>query len=512
MSDEEKRLLDDEESYEDIFKNLREKYHLDDENYTEDTGPIIYNDPEEEREIDILISEGQQYANDKAAEFMDFDEDDEDVVVNSHSPSDYEWDEGTVLVFESKDNQNESDIPMTYEDISSNNPQENTEEIGISLEKIKSEQVIKTEENDEEASDEKNPEQQEEETPQEENVEFDFVEENDDTEEAPQDETYQISPEYFKGEISEDRPMKDVTYENIVWEDFPDGKEKKRKDKKKKNKKKKHGIFPRKGDSAGEVIRKLVLILSVITILLSAAWLINDIVIQPYLANRLNTELGNTLVDTQTNTVVKDYEKLNEEDRKLTMAKLLERNREYMGWLTMNGADVSLPVVKTTDNDKYLHRDFDGNYLYAGTLFVDYRNTSLYDKNVIIYGHNMNNGSMFGQLYKYKTSDAWVYQSEPLIHFHTINGDFVYKIFAAYLADGTGVSDNSFISNALVTNYTGDAFIRYMDQVAEKRYCNTGVDYNENDSILTLITCDRSEMEDGRLIVVARKVRSGESY
>ena len=579
MDKERDNFIEGEEDYETIFKNLREKYHLDDNKKQDDEPKEFYN-PEKDTEIHEFFEESSKNSSERAEEFMDVDDDDfsdKDIPISKKAPEekvsnhdlkpeDFIWDENTVLDFGDKNFKTNNNTPKVFEDISSNTPfdlVENSEK--ISIEQIKQEQSIPAEETDfsqedfpkieeeveelqEEIVDEEIveeiPENEEEsfifkkiepeieetvvqheekngfsikedysEMDDSEEVQFDFedgeeMEEND-YEEDENDKTlphnvYPVVAENESGHIN-----KDVTYDSINWDDFPTKKQQKKEIKelkKQDKKKKKRGLFPRKGDSAGEIIRKIILIISILAIIGSSAWILNDLVLQPFLADRMNNNLSKTLVNTYTNEIVNKFEDLSESDKKLTTKELLAKNKEYVGWLTVSGADISLPVVKAEDNKKYLHRGFDGSYLYAGTLFVDSRNTSLFDQNVIIYGHNMSNGTMFGLLKRYKETDGKIYKSDPYITFHTIYGNFNYQIFGAYLADGDFDNDNKFLYNTITTNFSDVKFIEYMNAVKNKSYYKTEVEVSADDKILTLITCDRLNWKEGRLVIVAKKI------
>lgn len=589
MDKERDNFIEGEEDFETIFKNLREKYHLDDNKKQEEEPEEFYN-PEKDTEIHEFFEESSKNSQERAEEFM-YEEDDSDdfsdkdipiskkapeqkVSNQDLKPEDFIWDENTVLDFGDKNFKTKNNTPKVFEDISSNTPFdliENNEK--ISLEQIKQEQAIPVEETDfpqedsqkveeTEVSDEvEEPEeinyddeefvediQEEEEesflfrrdepeieetvfqedenngfsikndytdTADSEDVQFDFedgyedidenyYEEDDDSEKINPQDVYSSIPNNESGHIN-----KDVTYDSINWDDFPTKKQQKKEIKelkKQDKKKKKRGLFPRKGDSAGEIFRKIILLISILAIIGSSAWILNDLVLQPYLADRMNKNLSKTLVNTYTNEVVNKFEDLSENDKKLTTKELLAKNKEYVGWLTVSGADVSLPVVKADNNQKYLHRGFDGSYLYAGTLFVDSRNTSLFDQNVIIYGHNMSNGTMFGLLKKYKAKDGSIYKSDPYITFHTIYGNFNYQIYGAYLVDGDFSHDNKFLYNTITTNFSDVKFIEYMKAVKNKSYYKTGVEVSADDKILTLITCDRLNWKEGRLVIVAKKI------
>ena len=102
------------------------------------------------------------------------------------------------------------------------------------------------------------------------------------------------------------------------------------------------------------------------------------------------------------------------------VSSLEKKNNECIGWLTVNDTGISYPVMQsTTDHQKYLNRDFNGNYSLSGTPFLDYR-CSLKSANMIIYGHHMNDGGMFGALTNYTRKSYR--DSHKTITFETRNG------------------------------------------------------------------------------------------
>ena len=87
-----------------------------------------------------------------------------------------------------------------------------------------------------------------------------------------------------------------------------------------------------------------------------------------------------------------------------------------------------------------------------------------------------------------------------------IYGNFNYQIFGAYLADGDFDNDNKFLYNTITTNFSDVKFIEYMNAVKNKSYYKTEVEVSADDKILTLITCDRLNWKEGRLVIVAKKI------
>ena len=104
-------------------------------------------------------------------------------------------------------------------------------------------------------------------------------------------------------------------------------------------------------------------------------------------------------------------------------ATLREMNPEVVGWIRFDEpSQISYPLVRGADNEKYLHTTFEGKENAAGALFVDADNAADFtDRNTFIYGHNMKNGSMFGQLRKYKDS-AFAVNIRISIFIHRMDG------------------------------------------------------------------------------------------
>lgn len=109
-------------------------------------------------------------------------------------------------------------------------------------------------------------------------------------------------------------------------------------------------------------------------------------------------------------------------------------NPDYVGWLDAPGGNVDYPIVQGTDNDYYLHHTFAGEANGAGAIFMDYRNTEGFDSpHVVIYGHNMKDGTMFAGLAAYL--DAGHRAAYPTITITTAGTTLTYAIFAARATD-----------------------------------------------------------------------------
>jgi len=189
--------------------------------------------------------------------------------------------------------------------------------------------------------------------------------------------------------------------------------------------------------------------------------------------------------------------------------KLYDTNHDIRGWLSIPNTVINYPVVQSTDNDYYLHNNFNKSADYYGSLFLDYRNNiSPQSQNMIIYGHNMKDGQMLTAIVNYEQTDF--YKTSSLITFNTIYGHYSWKVFAAFITNAD--PKDGYVFNYLVTNFSSnDAFNNFIKEVRERSLINTpSVDVVPGDTLLTLSTCYYSS-NDARFVVMARRVRPNES-
>ena len=175
---------------------------------------------------------------------------------------------------------------------------------------------------------------------------------------------------------------------------------------------------------------------------------------------------------------------------------LLKDNDDVVGWLYCEDTAINYPVVQGKDNNEYLRADLNGKYLVSGTLFVDYRNGEIgTDRNYIIYGHNMKNGTMFGSLVKYK-KQAY-YDTHPTITYLTPEGNYTIELIA-----GLVVHRNDLIYQANPPQSEWDA---YLANALKNSTFNSGLTFEEGDILITLSTCSY-EYDNARYVVIGRLV------
>lgn len=184
-------------------------------------------------------------------------------------------------------------------------------------------------------------------------------------------------------------------------------------------------------------------------------------------------------------------------------------NSDIKGWIKISGTKVNNPVLQSpsTDSTYYLYRNYKKISSGFGSIFLDslcdYKKPS---KNLILYGHNMRDGSMFGDLLKYDSLDF--YKAHPTIIFDTLKEQADWKIISIFKTNT--LEEQGEIFDYLKIDFANDKeFLDFIYDVKSRSLIDTPVDIGKNDNLITLSTCSY-ELKDFRTVVVARKVREGE--
>lgn len=284
-----------------------------------------------------------------------------------------------------------------------------------------------------------------------------------------------------------------------------------------------------------EIIRRVILSIAIVAIVISVGMLLNEWRLSNQNDNVMEEAEGLIITDTTKDSSNKDKDKdktttqaLTPEEQwaqikkdypnvlfpaniQLKYAKLYGENQDFVGYLSADGINLNLPVVQTDNDEVYLNKNFYGTKTKYGCPFVTHLNNMSYnhlDMNTVIFGHHMNNGTIFGALDKYKTLTG--YKSAPVISFNTIYKDYEWKVIAAFITNGYIKDDNGYIFPYYFTNLSSASKMSsYLSELAQRSLYDTGVDVLPTDKLLTLSTCSH-EFEDARFVVVARLVRPGE--
>jgi sortase B len=174
-----------------------------------------------------------------------------------------------------------------------------------------------------------------------------------------------------------------------------------------------------------------------------------------------------------------------------------QANADVIGWLTIPNTNIDYPVVMAKDNTYYLTNSAEKKPSKAGAIFMDCRNADAYEQHhLIIYCHNMRDGSMFHDLRNYKLEDF--FNNNRLIELTIGDTEMAFEVYAAFVVEVDKVG--------FTTTHFGSAedFAQYMNQLAALSKFSTGVTIMPSDQVLTLSTCTY-ELENARYIVQARK-------
>lgn len=283
--------------------------------------------------------------------------------------------------------------------------------------------------------------------------------------------------------------------------------------------------LPWKGDSKGQVILKIATLLMLVVFLGSAGYLINELVILPVQTDMVMDEIQQIYYDlpsmeesskeedssSQTEETEKAEEEpeLTDEQVREQIKKLQEINPDIIGWIRIPNTVIDYPVLQSSESDPeyYLYRNYKKESTQYGSIFLQ-SGTAIdgSDQDLVLYGHSMNDGRMFASLLRFGEMD--VYKQSPVITFNTAEGGGKWKIISVFKTNTDESQGEPFPYT--YSHFNSDSsYLNFIYQVRQRSIINTGVDFNENDTIITLSTCSY-EFDGFRTVVVARKVREGE--
>lgn len=172
---------------------------------------------------------------------------------------------------------------------------------------------------------------------------------------------------------------------------------------------------------------------------------------------------------------------------------LKARNDDFIGWLYVPEIDISYPIVYGDDNEYYLHNTFDGESNTAGCIFMEHESSPDFtDYNSFVYGHNMRNGSMFGNL-KRLINEEDLYKEVTEFYVYTSDATMKYSIYSFYICEPD--SD----TYRLAENKEG--YQEYLDMAKKLSTQDTGVEVSVEQPTLTLATCSGSGKNKKRFVV-----------
>ena len=183
---------------------------------------------------------------------------------------------------------------------------------------------------------------------------------------------------------------------------------------------------------------------------------------------------------------------------------LYSKNKKLIGWVKIADTNIDYPVMQTVDNEYYLTHDFDQKKDKNGCIFMD-KDCDVINRstNLIIYGHHMQSGAMFGHLDKY--TDESFFQEHQTFQFDTIYEKGTYQVVYVFKAQVLAEDEIAFKYYQFIDANSEEEFNSNMAAMAEMSMYDTGVTPPYGSELVTLSTCDRTQGAEGRLVVVGMR-------
>lgn len=213
--------------------------------------------------------------------------------------------------------------------------------------------------------------------------------------------------------------------------------------------------------------------------------------------------IENNIDSDKENTVVEAEKSKGESSNKYNLENIAKINSDVIGWIKIDETNIDYPVMQ--NGDFYLHRNIYKEYSSHGTPYLaEYCNIQ-YSDNLIIYGHHMNDNSMFAQLDNYKKNSF--YNKHKFIKFYSYyNGQTIEKNYEIALVFKTVVYSDKGFKYFNYTNFNDiQELNEFVDNCKKLQCYDTGVDINYGDKLITLSTCEYSQ-KNGRMVIVAKQI------
>lgn len=273
--------------------------------------------------------------------------------------------------------------------------------------------------------------------------------------------------------------------------------------------------FPKKGDSKDEIVRKSVMLAAMCVFAVAGVLFVYNMFVMPAQQQALQSEIRTVFYennDTSSNSAAKKKTAPN-------WKKLKKINKDIKGWISVNNTKIDYPILQAKSDNRYRQFYLNHNYLKQytprgfGSIFIDYRSKKgMNSKNIVLHGHHMEDGTMFGDLMKYGrySGNLGFYKKSPTIKLSTPKGGTqTYKIFSVFKSNVNPAQGEYF--DFYCAKFKSKAqFMNYVYNLRVRSLFNCPVNVNENDQLVTLVTCSY-EFSGFRTVVVARKCRKNES-
>lgn len=177
----------------------------------------------------------------------------------------------------------------------------------------------------------------------------------------------------------------------------------------------------------------------------------------------------------------------------------IKKNSDTVGWIQIDGTNINYPIVQSKDNDYYLKRDFYKKKSSTGWIFADYRNNlEKLDNNTIIYGHNLINKTMFGNLPDFLKKNWLEKKEKPYIKLSTKKHNSIWQIFSVYQIKPT-------VDYLETRFYSIETYFNFIDKITKRSKQDFNIEVYPTDKILTLSTCD--DTGKYRIVIHAKLIK-----
>ena len=212
-----------------------------------------------------------------------------------------------------------------------------------------------------------------------------------------------------------------------------------------------------------------------------------------------------TTQNIQTETIENSEPQNKETERMLQVKQLKEENADIIGWLEIENTTINYPVLQGTDNEYYMTHNYKKEKSKNGSIFLnaDY-DWNIESNNLLIYGHNLGNGTMFQELLKYESESY--YKQHPKIRFTTVEDDSEYEIISAFKSRVYYKAEkNVFRYYYFINSKSEEEYNQFVKNAKNASLYPIETTASYGDQLITLSTCSYY-VEDGRFAVVGKKV------
>jgi len=237
-----------------------------------------------------------------------------------------------------------------------------------------------------------------------------------------------------------------------------------------------------------KIFLNILIVIFIIALIVSIAYIAKWL-----LDNRENKKLA----DKVSEAIIDNSENEEETEYKVDFEKLKEINNQIVAYLKVKGTKIEYAVVQAKDNNYYLRRNLDKKYNVGGSIFMDYKNKlDGTDKNIVIYGHNIKDGSMFGTLKNILNKEWYNNEENYIIDLTTEKEEQKYQVFSVYKIE----NEDYYID----TEFRKNEFKKFVKTLKERSIKDFEIEITEEDSILTLSTC--ADNNKYRIVLHAKRI------